>query len=79
MYRFLNDKVEHEVKKKAEAKKQPDGSEYFVGRQKRTGGALVSPDLVKWVAEKASRESAILKESRKAAEERALVRKGAKE
>ena len=58
---------------KADARKESDGSEFFVGRQKRTGGALISPELVKWVAEKAARESAILKESQKAAKEQALA------
>jgi hypothetical protein len=68
--------VEHEVKKKAEAKKAPTNAEYFLGRSRRTGGAVISPDLLKWVSEKAARESAILKEQRKAAEERSLLKGG---
>ncbi len=44
--------VEHEVKKKTEAKKGSDNSEYFLGRHRRVGGALVSPVLLKWVSEK---------------------------
>ena len=66
--------AEHEVKKRADAKKEHDGSEYFLGRTKRTGGALISPDLLKWVSEQAAKDSAILKETRKAVEERALAR-----
>ena len=67
--------LEFEVKKKMDAKKPShDNSEYYLGRPRRTGGALVSPELMKWVAEKASKDSAVLKEQRKAAEERALAR-----
>ena len=67
--------IEYEIRKKAEAKRAIDSSSsYFLGRTRQTGGALVSPDLLKWVAEKASRDSAVLKEQRKAAEERALAK-----
>ena len=66
------------MKKKVESKRAPDGAEYFLGRAKRTGGALISPELTKWVAERAQRDSQILKEQRKAAEERSLARKPAK-
>ena len=67
--------VEHEVKKKQDAKKAGDtGAEYFLARAKRSGGALIAPELIKWVADRAARDSAILKEQRKAAEERALAR-----
>eukprot|EP00971_Amphidinium_carterae_P190185 3774992-Amphidinium_carterae.1 len=52
-----------------------DGGEYFLGRSKRAGGAIVSPELLRYVAERASRDSAILKETRKASEEKALARK----
>lgn len=44
--------VEHEQKKKSDAKRTPDGSEYFLGRTRRTGGALINPELLRWVAEK---------------------------
>ncbi len=74
--------TEHEVKKRSEAKKTPDSSEYFLGRHKRTGGALICPDLLKWVSERASRDANILKEQRKVTEERALAKpknKGGKE
>ena len=64
---------EFEVRKRTEAKKATDtSSSYFLGRTRQTGGALVDPELQKWVAERASRDSAVLKEQRKAAEERAL-------
>jgi hypothetical protein len=67
--------IEAEVKKSAESKKEYDVSEYYLGRTRRTGGALVCPDLVKWVAERAGADSNILKEQRKAAEERRLAKK----
>ena len=70
--------VEHEVKKKAESRRDADGSEYFLGRTKRTGGALISPALLQWVATRASQEAAVMKETRKAAEERSLARKAGK-
>ena len=66
--------IEFEVKKKVEAKRPFDSSEYYLGRSKKTGGALQSPVLARWVAERASRDSAIMKEQRKAAEERSLSR-----
>ena len=63
------------MKKKQAAMRSYDQGEYFLGRPRRTGGALVSPELLLWVADKAQKGSAILKEQRKAAEERALLRK----
>ena len=62
------------MKQKREASQSFDAQDYYLGRSRRTGGAIISPDLVKWVADKAARDSAILKEQRKAAEERALQR-----
>ncbi len=67
--------VEHEVKKKQEAKHSGSNAEYFLGRSRRTGEALVVPELLKWVSERGARDSQILKEQRKAAEERALLKK----
>ncbi len=67
--------IEYEVKKKREAKAPPDGGHYFRARVKQTGGAVIDPALLKWISECASRDSAILKEQRKAAEEFALARK----
>ncbi len=60
------------MKKKAEAKKSVDNSEYFIGRARRVGGCIIDPSLLKWVSERAARDSQILKEQRKLAEERAL-------
>ena len=65
-----------EAKKKVEAKRPYDASEYYLGRSKKTGGALQSPALARWVADRAQRGSAIMKEQRKAAEERSLARSG---
>ena len=42
-------------------------------------GAIIDPELLKWIANRASQDSAILKEQRKAAEEAVLARKGKKE
>ena len=70
--------AEHEVKKKHDARTQADGSDYFSGRGRRTGGAIISPDLLKWVAEKAARDASVAKGIRKAGEERALARAKAK-
>ncbi len=70
--------IEFEVKKKREAKAPPDQGYYFRGRSKLTGGAILCPALLKWISERASRDSSILKEQRKAAEEFALARKSAK-
>eukprot|EP00971_Amphidinium_carterae_P296522 5890637-Amphidinium_carterae.1 len=67
--------VEYDVLKKTEEKVLEDGGEYFLGRSKRAGGAIIAPELLRHVAERASRDSAILKETRKAAEEKALARK----
>ena len=66
--------LEQRVKKKRESGKDFDSQDYYLGRTRRTGGAIISPELLKWVAESAARDSAILKEERKAAEERALQR-----
>lgn len=74
---------EHEIHKKLEAKRADNSKnmEWFLGRAKRIGNPIISPELVEWVAKKAASESTILKEQRKAAEERALQaanKKGAK-
>ena len=67
--------IEFEVKEqKVEAKRPFDSSEYYLGRSKKTGGALQSPVLARWAAERASRDSAIMKEQGKAAKERSLSR-----
>ena len=69
---------EAEERKKQEAKRDADGSEWFLGRSGKVGGNLVSPDLEKHVAERAARKASILKEQRKAQEERQLLRKDKK-
>ena len=66
--------IEQKVKKKKETALNFDSQDYYLGRTRRTGGAIMCPELLKWVAESAARDSAILKEERKAAEERALAR-----
>lgn len=66
---------ECEVKKKKEAKAPPDGGHYFRSRPRTTGGAIVDPELLRWIATKAGQDSAILKETRKAAEEAAAAKK----
>ena len=63
---------EYEVKKKLEAKKSVDHSEWFLGRARRLGGAVIHPELLKFVADFAARESSILKEQSKFAAERKL-------
>jgi hypothetical protein len=70
--------LEYEVKKKRESKMNMDGSRYFRGRMKTTGGAIIDPELLKWIAKNAGQDSAILKEQRKAAEEFALAKKDGK-
>ena len=49
-----------------------------MGWSGKVGGNLVSPDLEKHVAERAARKASILKEQRKAQEERQLLRKDKK-
>ena len=66
--------VEYEIRKRVEAKTPYDSSTYWMGKPRRTGGAIQSPDLAKFIASKASQESAIMKEQRKAEEERTLAR-----
>ncbi|CAK0818925.1 unnamed protein product, partial [Prorocentrum cordatum] len=60
--------IEQRIKKKRGAGKDFDLQDYYLGRTRRTGGALMAPELQKWVAESAARDSSILKEERKAAE-----------
>jgi hypothetical protein len=43
--------LEYEVKKKREAKmNMGSSSRYFRGRMKTTGGAIIDPDLLKWIS-----------------------------
>jgi hypothetical protein len=66
--------TEARVKKLQESKRDFDANEYYLGRTRRTGGALICPALTKWVAEQATADSAILKEQRRAEEERKAQR-----
>ena len=70
--------IENEVRKKTEAARPHDASEYYLGRPKKVGGAIHAPDLSRFIADQSARDSAILKETRKAAEERTLLRAAAK-
>ncbi len=70
--------IEFEVRKKREAKLQVDNSYYFRSRPRNVGGAIIDPALLEYIAKRASQDSAVLKEQRKAAEEAALARKGGK-
>jgi hypothetical protein len=71
--------IEYDQKRKYEAKRGSSHSEYYLGRAVRSGNNLMSPELQKWVATKAAAEAQILKEQRKADEERGLARKNEKE
>jgi hypothetical protein len=70
--------IEHDQRRKTEAKKGHNHNEFYLGRSNRAGNNLMSPELQKFVASKASSEASILKEQRKAEEERALARKSDK-
>lgn len=51
-----------------------DDAHLYLGGSGPRGGAAVCPALQTWIAEELSRESAVLKEKRKAREERSLAR-----
>ena len=53
---------------------QTDDSHLFLGGQGTRGGCCVCPELQSWIAEQLQKESAVLKERRKAREERQLAR-----
>ena len=53
-----------------------DERHVFLGKTRSRGSALVAPELESFVAERLEEQSAVLKERRKAREERALVRGG---
>ena len=74
LVRYLQD-TELEVKKKQEANSDFSTQQYVLGRHRRTGGAIFSPALHKFVAEQACAESALLREERKAAEARKVAKK----
>eukprot|EP00973_Karenia_brevis_P056924 7918184-Karenia_brevis.AAC.1 len=54
------------------------GMHLFLGTSNTRGGICVAPSLSEYIAEEAKKESAVLKEQRKAREERSLARKNAK-
>ena len=53
-------------------------AEHFSGKPRMAGGAIVSPALLKHAAEKAAQDNDILKQQRKAAEVRGLLKNGKK-
>ena len=53
-------------------------AEHFSGKPRMAGGAIVSPALLKHAAERAAQGNDILKQQRKAAEVRGLLKNGAK-
>jgi len=63
----LAKQLQHQAKGSASSS-LPQEAEWFTGRGRRGGTALVSPELMKYVAERASQESAVQKELRKAIE-----------
>ena len=66
--------IEAELKRRSDSAKPLDGSEYYLARTRKTGGALQAPALTEYISKRAQAEGAVLKEQRKAAEERALAR-----
>ncbi|CAK0855216.1 unnamed protein product, partial [Prorocentrum cordatum] len=69
--------IEQRIKKKREAGKDFDLQDYYLGRTRRTGGALMAPELQKWVAESAARDSSILKVTYSSPEQRRGPRRAA--
>jgi hypothetical protein len=73
--------IEEGYRQKLEAKRLEKSSdltasmaEHFNGRPRMAGGAIVSPALLRHAAERASQENEILKQQRKAAEARGLLK-----
>ncbi len=48
--------------------------EHFAGKPRMAGGAIVSPELLRYAATKAAEDNEILKQQRKAAEVRGLLK-----
>ena len=67
---------EFENKKKRDAKAPADASHYFRPRMRQAGGAILDPELMKFIASKSLQESAVPNGQGKAAEEQALAKKG---
>ena len=74
LVRFMQHQ-EAEVKKKMESRKEFDSGIYYLGRNRKTAGTLICPALVEFAAKRASEGYQILKEQRKAAEERKMAKK----
>ena len=55
----------------------PEGLD-LLGRGRRAGGCIQDPRLTKWLTDRMTQDASILKEQRKAAEERVLARGGKK-
>ena len=53
-----------------------EGARHFMGKGNRRGGALIAPELHAYVASELGKESAILREKRKAREARAAEKGG---
>ena len=60
--------TEHEIQKRSD-KAGAEVSDWLLGRTRRNGGAIVAPDLIRWVSDKAAKRANILKEERKLASE----------
>ena len=67
--------LEFETKEKREAKAPLDCGHYWRSTVRTTGGAVICPELLKWISSSASTDHAVLKEMRKAAEEAAAQKK----
>lgn len=52
-----------------------DEVEYFQGAEKTAHDTMIAPDLVEWISKQGERDSSIMKNMRKAREERALAKK----
>ena len=61
--------------KKAAAGLSMDEVEYFQGTEKTATDSMIAPQLVEWIATQGERDASIMKQTRKAREERALARK----
>ena len=69
--------TEYEVRKKSNLATQnrADTQDWFLGRSRRGGGALMHPDLLKLVSKRSAAEAALLHEQRKADEAREHAKK----
>jgi hypothetical protein len=77
--------IEEGYRQKVEAKRLEKATdltasmaEHFTGKPRMAGGAIVSPALLRHAAERAAQDNDILKQQRKAAETRGLLKNGNK-